>query len=129
MALQDHLFSSMSSFYGLAADNQSDLSSMQKTKSHSFSYSKTKEKDSLGLLLPNVQKGQYKRYDRYKKGGRSVCEDRSVSVHVQSVLQQNAANQLNLTKSTKNQPERRNRDISLVERIRARTNDKRDTKF
>jgi hypothetical protein len=82
IALQDHLFTSMSSFYGLAADKtrqpEQINQSLFKNVSHSFSYSEKKTErfgnESFGLLLPNVQKGQYKKYDRYKRNGKSVCE-------------------------------------------------------
>ena len=84
MELQDHLFSSMSSFYGLATEkkhsNQEQVVSSTLRHNNStpannnLSHSERKNNaESYGVILPNVQKGQYKRYDRYKKpkaGGR-----------------------------------------------------------
>lgn len=83
IAMQDHLFTSMSNFYGLAMEKPQPLeqasSSILKnhpqvgptTPNQSLCLSERKTSGEYGLLLPNVQKGQYKRYERYKKGGRS----------------------------------------------------------
>lgn len=50
-------------------------------------------------------------------------------MHVQNVIQQNVASKLSQSSKYYSQVDKIKREISLVERIRSRTNDRRDTKF
>jgi hypothetical protein len=81
------------------------------------------------VLLPNVQKGQYKKYERYKKD-RPVVGDRSMSVYVQNLIQSCHANPTVKSKmNSSNYIARGDREMSLVEHMRSRPNERRDTKF
>lgn len=50
-------------------------------------------------------------------------------MHVQSVIQQSMMSKLAQSNKLSNQSNKFKREISLAERIRSRTNDRRDTKF
>ena len=56
-------------------------------------------------------------------------DERSVSVYVQNVIQKNALSHLNPSRNSFSYPSKSKNEITLVERIRARTNEKRNTKF
>lgn len=129
LELQDHFFSSMSTFYALASDKSKEPA-IPKSNSQNISEKRgdKKEHQTYGLLLPNVQKGQYKRYERYKKD-KQPGQERSVSMHVQSLIQQNAINQLFRSEGVRNQPVIIKRDLSMSERIRSRAKERKDTNF
>lgn len=87
-----------------------------------------KSGDSFGILLPNVQKNQYKRYervDRYRSN-KPFNNDRLLSsVYVQNLLQSTA----NLSTGQKSMNTsgfitRLQREVSLVDKIRSKVVDK-----
>lgn len=69
----DQLSSSMSTYYAFAAQkNHIPFLEQRKVElptaeSPSSSLRESNPSESFGVLLPNVQKAQYKRYERYKK--------------------------------------------------------------
>jgi hypothetical protein len=109
-----------SSYYGFVVDKHDQrASSLRSSAELALQHTPRREHsgESFGILLPNVQKNQYKRYerpDRYRK--EKNLGDRSVSLYVQNLLQGQGEKGMAAL--------RLGREISLGERIRSRISDK-----
>jgi hypothetical protein len=90
------LFSNPSTYYGFAIDKNSHAleqarsSSLRCSAEIALQSDRRQKGESFGVLLPNVQKNQYKRYernDRYNSKKEKNLGDRSISVYVQNLMQ------------------------------------------
>lgn len=120
----DTFLPNMSTYIGFAAEQQeqSRASSLRSSAELALQHPNPRQRpgESFGILLPNVQKNQYRRYDRTDrfKGSKNLG-DRSVSTYVHNLVQSQMGEG-----RAQFQQMKLGREISLGERIRSRISDK-----
>jgi hypothetical protein len=116
----------MSNYYGFSAERRSVIKNVKSVSLKSEYDAICGNREDFGVLLPNMQKGQYKRYQRFKKAKTGVgVRMKSVSVNEQRQFQGPFLNPMVQSKMMNSQYI----GGGLMERVRSRGSERSKTKF